>query len=169
MKRLIKEAVIYIMIGVIVWGITAIISPVKGAVVGEVAYGAFIKAIGIIIAVFIVIGLIQVWIGPETLSKILGKEAGWKGLLLASAIPMFLGGSLLTVLPLLKMLREKGASIACIVAFIVAWSGKLPLVPLEAEFLGWKFTILRTILIVPFAVVMGLISQVILDKPHKDT
>lgn len=160
----IKEALRYIIITLIIWGIVIIISPAKGIMVGEVAYSSLVKAIEIIIAVFIVIGLIQVWIGTEVLSKIFGKEAGWKGLILASIIPMFLGGSLFTMFPLLKILRDKGASTGCILAFIVAWGGKLPLLPLEAEFLGWKFTVLRTVLLVPFAIVMGLLGQFVLEK-----
>jgi hypothetical protein len=66
--------------------------------------------------------------------------------------------------PLLKTLRDKGASIACVMAFIAAWGGKVPLLPLEIEFLGWRFSVLRTFLIIPFAIVMGLLGQSILEK-----
>ena len=173
MKKLVRDALIYIIVTLVIWGIVSLISPAKGLLVGEVAYGAFLKAIEIIIAVFIIIGLIQVWVGPQTLSKLLGKEAGWKGLALASTLPIFIGGSLFTIFPLLKTLRDKGASIACVMAFIAAWAGKAPLLPLEIEFLGWQFAVLRICLIIPFAIVMGLLSQFILDKlqqrPKDDT
>jgi hypothetical protein len=49
-------------------------------------------------------------------------------------------------------------------AFVTAWGGKAPLLPLEIEFLGWRFAVLRICLIIPFAVVMGLLSQFILGK-----
>ena len=167
---ILKEAVTYILIGLLLWGIISIFSPAKGLIVGRVAYDAFAKALKIIIAVFIIIGLIQVWVSPQTLSRILGKEAGWKGLLLASTIPVFIGGSLFTIFPLLKTLREKGASIAATIAFITAWSGKAPLLPLEIAFLGWKFAILRISIIIPFAIAMGLLSEFILErwKPRKE-
>lgn len=164
MKKLIKEALIYIAITMLIWSIIAIIAPVKGAVVGKTAYDAFMKAVEIIIAVFIIIGLIQAWVGPQTMSRFLGKKAGWKGLTLASTIPLFIGGSLLTIFPLLKTIRDKGASIACIMAFIVAWAGKAPLLPLEIEFLGWHFAVLRIFLIIPSAITLGLLGQFILDK-----
>ncbi|MGQ9616480.1 MAG: permease [Spirochaetota bacterium] len=167
MKKLIKDALIYIVITLIIWAVLIIISPAKGLLVGEVAYGAFLKAINIIVAVFIIIGLIQVWVGPQTLSQLLGKEAGWKGLAIASTVPIFIGGSLFTIFPLLKILRDKGASIACVVAFVTAWAGKAPLLPLEIEFLGWRFAILRICLIIPFAITMGLLSQFVLEKCKK--
>ncbi len=164
MKKLLRDALLYIIVTLVIWGIVAIVSPAKRLLVGEVAYNAFMKAIEIIIAVFIIIGLIQVWVGPQTLSRLLGKEAGWKGLALASTVPLFIGGSLFTVFPLLKTLRDKGASIACVMAFIAAWGGKVPLLPLEIEFLSWKFAVLRICLVIPFAIIIGLMSQFILDK-----
>lgn len=164
MKKLIKDALIYIVITLIIWAVLIIISPAKGLLVGKVAYGTFLKAINIIIAVFIIIGLIQVWVSPQTLSRLLGKEAGWKGLAIASTVPIFIGGSLFTIFPLLKTLYDKGASIACVVAFVTAWAGKAPLLPLEIEFLGWRFAVLRICLIIPLAVIIGVSSQFILEK-----
>lgn len=164
MKEMVRGTLIYLLVSGAIWGIISVVAPAEGLLVGEVAYSAFTKAFEIIIAVFLVIGLIQVWVGPQALAKLLGKEAGWKGLALASTMPLFIGGSLFTIFPLIKIIRDKGATIASVVAFITAWSGKVPLLPLEVEFLGWKFAILRISLIVPFAVVMGLLSQIILDK-----
>ncbi len=164
LKQTIKAALIYILATILIWSIISFISPTKGMLVGEVAYGAFLKALAIIIAVFIIIGLIQVWVGPQTLAKILGKESGWKGLLFSSTVPIFIGGSLFTIFPLLKTLREKRASIACLLAFVTAWAGKAPLLPLEIRFLGWKFAVLRIGLIIPLAIVMGLLGEFILEK-----
>lgn len=167
-KKLAKDVLPYIIIAIVIWGITSIISFDKGLLIGEVAYGAFAKAIEIIIAVFIIIGLIQAWVSPQKLAKILGKEAGWKGLALASTIPIFIGGSLFTMFPLMKMLREKGASVAAVLAFIAAWGGKAPLLPLEVGFLGVKFAILRILLIIPFAVFIGITGELILEKWRKN-
>ena len=64
----------------------------------------------------------------------------------------------------MKMLREKGASVATVLAFIAAWGGKAPLLPLEVEFLGAKFAILRLLLIIPFAIFMGIMGELILEK-----
>lgn len=164
LKQPIKEALIYIFATLIIWSVISFISPKRGVLVGEVAYGAFLKVLAIIIAVFIIIGLIQVWVGPQTLAKILGKESGWKGLIFSSIVPIFIGGSLFTIFPLLKTLNQKGASTACLLAFVTAWAGKAPLLPLEIRFLGWKFAVLRVFLIIPFAIVMGILGEFILEK-----
>jgi len=163
-RKLGMDALIYVVITLALWGLISVIDVSKTAVAGAIASDAFLKAMQIIIAVFIMIGLIQVWIPPDKLSKVLGKEAGWKGLALASTLPMLIGGSLLTVFPLLKTLREKGASIAVVMAFIAAWGGKAPLLPLEIKFMGLHFAILRLALIIPFAVILGLTSEWILER-----
>jgi len=164
MKKLLKEALIYILIGLAIWGIVALFSVTKSVQVAKIAWKAFAGAAWIIISVFFFIGLIQAWVTPEQLSRYLGKSAGWKRFAFASTIPILLGGSLFTMLPLTKSLKDKGASDSAILAFLTAWSGKAPLIPLEASFLGWRFTIVRTVLIIPTAIVMGLVGEFILDR-----
>lgn len=164
MKKLIKDVIIYVLLGLVIWGTVALFSFVKSVFVAQVAYKAFAGAFWIIISVFFFIGLIQAWITPEQLSKYLGKTAGWKRFAFASTVPIFLGGSLFTIFPLTKSLKEKGASNSAILAFITAWSGKAPLLPLEAQFLGWRFTIIRTLLIIPTAIAIGFLGEIVIDK-----
>jgi uncharacterized membrane protein YraQ (UPF0718 family) len=168
-RKISMDALIYIIITLAIWGAISIVNPSKVVIAGEVAYGAFAKAVKIIIAVFIIIGLIQVWVSTEKLSKILGKQAGLKGLVIASTIPIFIGGSLFTIFPLMKTLKEKGASIAAIMAFVTAWSGKAPLLPLEIEFLGLHFALMRIFLVMPLAVTIGITGDFILGKWQEKT
>ncbi len=167
MKKIYKEALTYILIGLVILLLVFLFSPSKGLEVGKVAYNAFVQSFKIIIAVFFFIGLLQVWLSSETLSKIMGKEAGWFKYVIASIVPIFIGGSLFSIFPLLSTLLEKGASIGAVLAFITAWSGKAPLIPLEIHFLGLKFTILRTILIIPMALIIGITGELILEAWEK--
>jgi uncharacterized membrane protein YraQ (UPF0718 family) len=167
MRKILKDALIYIIVTLVIWGVMAIISPGKGLLAGETAFKTFVNSVEIVVGVLLIVGWIQVWVGPQTMSKFIGEKAGWKGLALASTVPMFMGGSLFIIFPLLKTLRDKGASMACTMAFISAWGGKAPLLPLEIEFLGWKFAVLRILFIIPFAIIMGISSQFILDKLQK--
>ncbi len=167
MKKIYKEALTYILIGIGLWLIVFVFSSSKGIEVGKVAYNAFEQSIKIIIAVFFFIGLLQVWLSSETLSRIMGKEAGWKKYLIGSVIPIFIGGSLFSIFPLLSALLEKGASYGAVLAFITAWSGKAPLIPLEIHFLGLRFTIWRTLLIVPMALVIGIAGECVIEAWEK--
>jgi len=75
-----------------------------------------------------------------------------------------MGGSLFTIFPLLKVLREKGASSGAIASFITAWGGKAPLLPLEIKFLEWPFALLRLGCVVIFAVAMGVLMERVMEK-----
>jgi len=164
MNKMIKNALIYIGISFLIFGVVSVFSVPKALIIGEVTYHTFAKTVKIIIAVFIIIGLINAWVKPKQLSKFMGKEAGWKNLLLIAVIPLFIGGSLFTMFPLMEALRKKGASIASILVFITAWGGKAPLLPLEIEFLGIHFAILRIFLIIPMALIVGILGEYILEK-----
>lgn len=163
MKSSIKTAAIYIALGGTSWGLIAILAPARGAIVGEVVKSTFSQTIEIIAAVFIFIGLLQVWVPPATIAKLLGKGSGWKGLALASTVPIAIGGSLFTILPLVQTLIEKGARLAVAGAFITAWAGKLPLLPLEIQFLGWRFALVRLGLLIPSAIIIGLALEKIVE------
>lgn len=165
---LVKSAAIYIALAVIVWAITAVLAPSGGQEVARTVGKTFQSVLSIIFAIFILIGLIQVWLTPEQISRVLGKEAGWKGLLLSATLPMILGGSLFVIFPLLKTLREKGARTSSVIAFLFAWSAKAPLLPLEIKFLGWHFAVLRIVLIPVLAIIGGLVSEWLIELPHRE-
>ena len=163
MAKIVRTAIIYVVVSLAIWGAATLLAPSAGKVVTHAVYDTFAKVIKIALAVFVIVGLIQVWLTPQQVSRVLGKQAGWKGLLLASSIPMLVGGSLFMIFPLMKTLREKGARIAAVLAFVSAWSGKAPLLPLEIEFLGWRFAVLRIVLVVPFAMACGILGELILE------
>lgn len=163
-KKPLIDAVKYIIISAGIIGSVAIFSPSKAGEINVVVATTMSKLIGIMIGVIILIGLIQVWLTPKQISKLIGKESGVKGMLIASIFPIVLGGSIITIFPLLVTLREKGVPNRIIIAFIVAWAGKAPLLPLEVSFLGINFAVLRIILVIPMAVILGILGEKILSR-----
>lgn len=136
----------------------------KGMVIAKTVYSTFLEVLDIIIAVSIFIGLFQVWVSPATIVKWLGKGSGPKGFLLVCTFPILMGGSLFTIFPLLRALREKGASSGAIASFITAWGGKAPLLPLKIKFLGWPFALLRLGFVIIFAMAMGVLMERVMEK-----
>lgn len=165
MKKLLKnDAFQFLSLSV---GITLLVYAVeaaKGRIVVETVYATFFDVLDIIVAVSVFIGLFQVWIKPATIVKWLGRGSGVKGFILVCTFPILMGGSLFTIFPLLKVLREKGASSGAIASFITAWGGKAPLLPLEIKFLGWPFALLRLGCVVVFAVAMGVLMERVMEK-----
>ncbi len=160
MKKLLKnDAVQFLSLGALVILVVYGLNASKGRIVVQTVYLTFLDVLDIIVAVSIFIGLFQVWVKPATIVKWLGKGSGLKGFILVCTFPILMGGSLFTIFPLLKTLREKGARVGALASFITAWGGKAPLLPLETKFLGWPFALLRLSLVVLFAFVMGLLMD----------
>jgi uncharacterized membrane protein YraQ (UPF0718 family) len=136
----------------------------KGMIIAKTVYLTFFEVLDIIIAVSIFIGLFQVWVKPATIVRLLGKGSGLKGFILVCTFPILMGGSLFTVFPLLKTLKDKGARTGAIASFITAWGGKAPLLPLETKFLGWPFALVRLGFIIIFAFIMGILMDWVGEK-----
>ena len=165
MKRLLKnDAFQFLSLGALVILVVYGLNASKGRIVVQTVYLTFFDVLDIIVAVSIFIGLFQVWVKPATIVKWLGKGSGVRGFILVCTFPILMGGSLFTIFPLLKTLREKGARAGALASFITAWGGKAPLLPLETRFLGWPFALLRLSLVVLFAFLMGFLMDWVSEK-----
>ena len=96
--------------------------------------------------VFILMGLMDVWVPKETIIKHLGEKSGMKGILLAFILGSVAAGPLYGAFPVAGILLKKRASFFNIAIFIGAWSTtKIPLVLFEISSLGLKFALTRFI------------------------
>ncbi|MDI6894553.1 MAG: permease [Bacillota bacterium] len=154
MKKLDSSLASLVAAGVLA-GSVWLVSPARGAVVVHVAWNALAISWLIILSVFVYIGLLQAWVKPAAMARWLGRSSGAKGFALASTLGIFLGGSLVTVFPLLAALRQKGARVGVLAALVTAWGGKAPLLPLEGRFLGWQFALVRMVMVMLMAALVG--------------
>ncbi|MFW8600441.1 permease [Desulfobacterota bacterium M19] len=132
------------------------VSPAKA--VESLKYGAhlFASISIIILAVFALIGLINVKISRELIGSLLGQKSGLKGLLLAVGCGVILVGPSYVIFPLLMSVKRLGARWAVVTIVLAAWSLKPPMLPIEAEFLGLHFALVRGTLVLLLAIPLGL-------------
>lgn len=94
--------------------------------------------------VFILLGLLDVWVSKETMVKAMGKGSGIKGMLLGFFLGSAAAGPLYGAFPVAITLLKKGSSFHNVLILIGAWSTtKIPLLIFEASSMGLEFTILR--------------------------
>jgi uncharacterized membrane protein YraQ (UPF0718 family) len=139
--------------------ILVVVFPEKGGLARHVAWEYFKEMAMILPAVFIIMGLVSVWVERGFIVRFLGEGSGVKGVVLSfilGSIPM---GPLYVAFPLAAVLLKKGAKVANIIIFLSAWACiKLPAELMEFQFLGWKFTLVRY---VATLVVVVALSEVI--------
>ncbi|WP_457550723.1 permease [Archaeoglobus sp.] len=120
----------------------------------------FVEMISILPAVMLLMGLFTVFVSRETVVRYLGKNAGIKGTFLAIIMGALPTGPLYIAFPIASALLKKGARISNVIVFLTAWSCiKLPQELVELEFLGFRFMLVRLVLTVIFAILMGLFIE----------
>jgi len=125
----------------------------------------FLEMMMILPGVMVIMGLFNVFISKEQIVKYFGKAAGVKGIGLAILFGSVPTGPLYIAFPLAASLLKKGARVSNIIIFLTAWACiKLPQELVEWKFLGLEFTVLRLLLTITFAIVMGLIIEKIIER-----
>jgi len=120
--------------------------PAKGMKSLDIEANAVFDLITFIPPIFILLGLLDVWVEREKLIPYMGPGSGKRGALLAYAIGSAAAGPLYIAFPIAGILLKKGASLVNIFIFIGAWSTtKLPMILFEASSLGLKFTLIRLV------------------------
>lgn len=109
---------------------------------------------------FILIGLGDVWISKEKVEKHIGNDSGIKGTIYVILLSMIQAGPLYGAFPVTYLLWKKGASIRNIFIYIGAFSTlKIPMLTFEIGFLGWKFSLLRTLITLPVIFLIAIIME----------
>lgn len=105
-----------------------------------------LEMLSIIPPIFILLGLMDVWIPKETMMKYMGKEAGLKGAVFAFILGSFSAGPLYAAFPIASIFLKKRVSFTNVFIFIFAWSTtKIPMMLFEIDQLGYKFALTRFI------------------------
>ncbi len=131
----------------------------------------YFKEMALIIPpVFILMGLMEIWIPKDKIQKWLGSESGMKGVVISFALGTLPTGPLYVAFPMTASLLRKGASITNMVIFLGSWAAlKIPQLMVEIKFLGIVFTSLRFILTFIALVLVGTLMEFILRrKPDQE-
>jgi uncharacterized membrane protein YraQ (UPF0718 family) len=123
-----------------------------------IAGKAFINALPFFAAVFVLIGLIDVFVSQNTIIALMGNSRG----ILAPAFAAFAGGILAgppaAAYPMARVLLQRGAAVSAVATFIIAWVavGTVSL-PVEIKLLGARFAWTRWALTIVLSVILGMV------------
>ena len=120
-------------------------------------------------ALFIMMGLFDVWVPQEIIQKHIGPKSGIKGIALVALLGMLQAGPLYVAFPVAYMLWKKGAIIKNIFIYLGTFSSlKIPLLGVEIAYLGIHFTLVRTLVSLPLFIAIGyLMERYLKDKEFK--
>lgn len=103
-----------------------------------------LEMLAVLPPIFILLGLLDVWVKKETMMKFMGEKSGMVGVLIAFFMGSAAAGPLYAAFPVAAILLQKGSKFSNVLIFIGAWSTtKIPMLFFEASAMGLKFMITR--------------------------
>ena len=115
----------------------------------------------IIPAIFILLGLLDVWVEKEAIMKYMGENSGLLGTLLTFFMATAAAGPLFIAFPIAVMLLKKGVKLFNFYFFLGVWScAKIPYLLFETANMGVKYMLIRFV----FNIIGVSIMAIILAK-----
>ncbi|MEA2081641.1 MAG: permease [Elusimicrobiota bacterium] len=117
----------------------------------------FLEMLKLLPCIFILIGLFEVWVKKEVITKHLGKGSGILSYVWAILLAGPIAGGLLPAFPIAYSLFQKGARLNVIFTFIGAAAVcRIPMTLFEASFMGIKFSLIRLIVSIPLVILSSI-------------
>ena len=139
----------------------AVIAYVKDPSLPAIGARNGLKMLGFVlprlIPALLLAGLFQVVVPQDVVSRYFGREAGFRGLVMAMLAGVITPGGPMVSVPFLVALAHSGAAVPALVSYMTAWSlfGLQRIIAWEAPLMGWKFVWVRVISSLAFPVMAG--------------
>ncbi len=162
--RFIKKYLIFI-ISVIILGITFIFNSEIGITAVDTIGFSFKEMFTVLPPIFILIGLLDVWVPSDTMVRFMGEDSGIVGILISIFLGSAAAGPLYGAFPVAAVFMRKGVKLTNIFIFIGAWSTtKLPMLLFEMTSLGTKFALTRLAVNIPGILLISYIVNKMLSE-----
>lgn len=115
------------------------------------------------LSIIVIIGIMLSILTPEQISKVLGSESGWIGVLTGAMIGAVTLIPAFVAFPLAAALLENGAGYAQIGAFVsTLMMVGVVTIPLEMKYFGKKATLIRNLLAFSFSLIVAVVMGVVM-------
>ncbi|WP_249028592.1 permease [Tannockella kyphosi] len=135
----------------------------------EITKSNIYEMLGVLPPIFVLLGLLDVWVDKEVMMRYVGKGSGIKGAIISFALGACAAGPLYAAFPVASVMLKKGSGLFNTFLFIGAWStAKIPLLTFEATSLGIRFMSTRLLLNLIGLPLIAIICTKALTKQEKD-
>jgi uncharacterized membrane protein YraQ (UPF0718 family) len=116
-----------------------------------------------VLAGCLIAALVTILLPRETVSRWVGRDAGFKGILISAGAGIIVPGGPFTIYPIAAAFIGMGADAAAVVTLITSWTtiGLSRSLVWELPFLGFDFVLWRWLAALPLAVLAGVIVRAI--------
>jgi len=139
--------------------------PELGMATLQFSWQNLLEMLAVVPPIFLLLGLLDVWVPREHMIKLLGEGSGLRGIVIAFLLGSLAAGPLYAAFPVAAVLLRKGGHVFNVLVFVGAWSiSKIPMLLFEASAFGWPFALLRLALGIPVVLIIALITARLLGS-----
>ena len=140
----------FFLVTILMLGLITLVNQDLGHKALQVTQYSIREMLLIIPPIFILLGLLDIWVPRETMMKYMGEGSGLKGIALAFFIGSAAAGPLYGAFPVAAVFMKKGVKFQNVLIFLGAWSTtKIPMFLFEYGALGARFALTRLLVDIP--------------------
>ena len=143
----------------VLYGVAFRLAPEKALAALGFGWKIFIRLFPVLLLVFLMMFLSNLFIKPRWVQNNLGRNSGFKGMLMTMVGGIISMGPVYVWYGILGNFRNKGMRPALIAVFLYTRSIKLPLLPLMVFYFGMPYTVLLSFYMLLFSLSNGLLTE----------
>lgn len=146
-------------------GVLLLLNRPAGVKALNVTLFSFKEMLLVIPPIFVLLGLLDVWVPRERMVRFMGEKSGLLGILLAVFIGSAAAGPLYGAFPVAAVFMRKGVKFTNLLIFLGAWSTtKIPMFLFELSALGTGFAVTRLLVNIPGIIGMAYALRLFLKE-----
>lgn len=146
----------------------ALITPQAASESLRISGDSLMEMLAIVPPVFLLLGLLDVWVPRETIIALMGERSGLRGIVLAFLLGSLAAGPLYAAFPVAGILLKKGSRLFNVLIFVGAWSTtKIPMLVFEASSMGSTFMLIRLLANLPVILMIAWLTERMMNQAEK--
>lgn len=163
-QRKISGGIIFLIVAVLIYAVVLIINPQIASSSFASLISLFKSVWAILLFVFVVLFLINLFVKPEKIEKHLGQTSGIKGWFYTLGASAIISVPPYVLYPILGDLKKHGMKNSLIAAFMYNRNIQIAFVPAMIYYFGLRYTIIFAFYIILFSIVSGFIVGKLASK-----
>lgn len=145
-----------------------VINPSLGQKSFSITWNNVLEMLSVLPPIFVMLGLLDVWVEREAMIKLMGEKSGIMGPGLAFLLGSAAAGPLYAAFPIAGILLKKGSKLSNVLIFIGAWATtKIPQLLFEASAMGVDFMMARFVINLPVIALIAYATEKMLSDSDK--
>lgn len=133
---------------------------VFGRKTGENLASFLIEMASVLPPMFLLVGLFEIWVPRKIIEHHTGLRAGFRAIPWMILLATLQAGPLYAAFPVAIGLWRKGCAPRNVFIYLGAFSAlKIPMLTFEVAFLGWPFSLARTLISIPVFIALAVVME----------